>query len=322
MRRVLSLLAISAFVAALAGCGSSSDPAQRMALRALNTPVAQGTTTKPEPKVSCRNPTASLRPPAVMPTPGAMPAGSFMAHIERHGKLVAGVDQNSYRLAYFNPLDGTPEGFEIALVHDLARAIFGDPNRVSFVATTTGERIQYVRSGLVDIVVDAATITCYRRTQVYFSTVYDDAGQRLLVPIKSPIHSVNDLAGKRVCVTKAPSTSLTTLEQKAPRAIPYQVSQRTDCLVALQQGLVDAITSDDAILLGFAAQDPYTKLVGASFAPEPYGMEINKAHPDFVRFVNGVLAQMRRDGTWRSTYSHWLGKFGSTPAPPPAHYNG
>jgi polar amino acid transport system substrate-binding protein len=88
----------------------------------------------------------------------------------------------------------------------------------------------------------------------------------------------------------------------------------------MQQGLVDAITSDDSILLGFKAQDPYTKIVGPRLADEPYGMAISKAHPDFVRFVNGVLAQLRTDGTWRRIYSRWLGA--PTPAPPPARYRG
>jgi polar amino acid transport system substrate-binding protein len=92
--------------------------------------------------------------------------------------------------------------------------------------------------------------------------------------------------------------------------------------VALQQGNVAAIASDDAILYGFAAQDPYTKLVGPRFTDEPYGMAIAKSHPDFVRFVNAVLAQMRADGTWRADYRKWLGRVAPTPAPPTAHYLG
>ena len=136
------------------------------------------------------------------------------------------------------------------------------------------------------------TITCARRQQVDFSTVYYDAQQRLLVPINSPIHSIADLAGKRVCATKG-STSLENIEKLAPKAIPVPVAQRTDCLVALQQGTVDAVTSDDTILLGFQAQDPFTKIVGPDISPQPYGMAINKSHPEFVRFVNGVLERMR-----------------------------
>jgi polar amino acid transport system substrate-binding protein len=157
---------------------------------------------------------------------------------------------------------------------------------------------------------------------VDFSTVYYDAGQKILVPSDSTVRSVRDLGGKPVCVTKD-STSLQTLEGLRPRPIPYQVDQRTDCLVALQEGKVAAITSDDSILLGFEHQDPDTKIVGPSFAPEPYGMAISKKHPGFVRFVNGVLAKMRADGTWKAIYKRWLAQPAAPiPAPPPAQYEG
>jgi polar amino acid transport system substrate-binding protein len=256
-----------------------------------------------------------------MPTPGAMPAGTFMARIQRRGYLTAGVDQNTLLFAYFNPLDGQLEGLEIDMLHDLARAIFGDPNKIQFKAITTAERIPAVQKGSVDVVADAMTITCQRRQQVEFSTVYYDAGQKILVPSNSSASSVKDLGRKPVCATSG-STSLQTIERLVPRPRPYAVPQRTDCLVALQQGLVDAITSDDSILLGFKAQDPYTKIVGPRFAAEPYGMAISRTHPDFVRFVNGMLARIRADGTWRSIYTHWLGSLAPIPAPPAAHYGG
>ena len=321
MRRIVGyVLAMAVVAAVLAGCGSSSDPAQRLALAALNTPAPQAHTSatgSPEPR--CGDVTASLPPPAAMPSPGAMPAGSFMARIQRRGYLIAGVDQNTLLFAYFNPIDGQLEGFEIDILRQLTKAIFGNPNAIVFKALTTDERIPAVENRSVDIVADAVTITCSRRKEVDFSTVYYDAGQKLLVPTSSPIQTVDNLAGRRVCATIG-STSIQTLAQIAPRAIRHPVPQRTDCLVALQEGLVDAITSDDSILLGFKAQDPYTQIVGSSFAHEPYGMAIDKTHPDFVRFVNGVLAQMRTDGAWRAIYSHWLGKFSRTPAPPTAHY--
>jgi polar amino acid transport system substrate-binding protein len=259
-----------------------------------------------------------------MPTPGAMPAGSFMAKIRQRGYLKVGVDQNTYRLAYFNPLTGHIEGFEIGLARQIANAIFGNPDAVHFIAITTDERISAVREGRVDMVADAMTITCNRRKQVDFSTVYYKAGQKILVPIHSHVTSVRQLGGKPVCVTRG-STSYATLAGLVPRPKPYLVDQRTDCLVALQQGRVDAITSDDPILLGFRAQDPDTKVVGPSFAAEPYGLAINKAHRDFVRFVNGVLARMRADGQWRELYKQWLGQFnnsGTIPAPPTAQYDG
>jgi polar amino acid transport system substrate-binding protein len=323
MRRAIAVFALTLLIAAVtAGCGLGTDRAQRLTLAALNTgqPVPSQTTTSAS-APSCRNVTASLRPPAVMPPPGAMPRGSFMARIKRRGYLVAGIDQNTLLFAYFNPLDGQLEGFEIDMLRDLARAIFGNPNRIQFRAVTTAERIPSVQSGSVDLVADAVTITCARRRHVDFSTVYYNAAQRVLVPTDSAVHTVSDLAGRRVCATRG-STSLDNVERLAPRAIPYPVAQRTDCLVALQEGRVGAITSDDSILLGLKAQDPYTKIVGPSISDQPYGIAISQAHPDFVRFVNGVLARMRSDGTWRTIYRRWLGKFTSTLAPPRASYSG
>ena len=86
----------------------------------------------------------------------------------------------------------------------------------------------------------------------------------------------------------------------------------------LQQGDVAAISTDDAILAGLAAQDPATKLAGPRFTNDPYGLAISRQHPDFVRFVNAVLAKLRADGQWAASYTHWIGT--PVPAPPPARY--
>ena len=101
----------------------------------------------------------------------------------------------------------------------------------------------------------------------------------------------------------------------------WGVNNETDCLVMLQQGQVDAISTDDAILLGLAAQDPNVKVVGGTFTNEPYGMAISKAHPEFTSFVNGVLAEVRANGTWEQIYDAILMQYTKTTAsPPPAKY--
>jgi polar amino acid transport system substrate-binding protein len=312
----------AALALALAACGVGTDRPQRMALAALSLSAPRPPASGPSaPSPRCGQVTASLRPPAAMPTPTRMPAGSFMARIQRRGYLIAGVDQNTLLFAYFNPLDGQLEGLEIDLLRQLAKAIFGNPNAIQFRAVTTAGRIPAVQGGTVDVVADAMTITCGRKRQVDFSSVYFDAGQKILVPRNSPAGSVGDLAGKPVCATRG-STSLDALVHTVPAAIPYRVDQRTDCLVALQQGLVAAVTSDDSILLGLKSQDPNTKIVGPRFAPDPYGMAINKAHPEFVRFVDGVLAEMEANGSLARTVSHWLGGLGPVPRTPRPIYSG
>jgi polar amino acid transport system substrate-binding protein len=250
-----------------------------------------------------------------------MPAGSFMAKIKRRGYLIAGVNDSFLQFGYLNPFTGRIEGFEIDLVRELARSIFGNPDAVQLKALTVPQRIPFVQRGDVDIVVDAVTITCERRQQVAFSTVYYDAHQRVLVPSTSTARGLQDLGGKRVCAS-AQSAPIDVIEHQRSHPIAVGAPQAIDCLVYLQEGRVDAVSTDDSILLGLKAQDPYTKLVGPSVAAVPYGMAISQAHPDFVRFVNGVLARMRTDGTWQAIYSRWLSRFGPTPVPPAAHYDG
>jgi polar amino acid transport system substrate-binding protein len=90
----------------------------------------------------------------------------------------------------------------------------------------------------------------------------------------------------------------------------------------LQQGQVDAVSTDDTILAGLHAQDPDTKLVGPKLTDEPYGVAISKNSPDLVRFVNGVLERMRADGTWAKIYQDNLSALGAPPPPPAAVYQG
>jgi len=238
-----------------------------------------------------------------------------MATIRARGYLIAGVSLNTFHTGYLNPSTGEVEGFDIDMLHAISSAIFGNPDRIHYLGITDDQRWPFVQSGRVDIVARTSTVLCSRWRRVDFSTVYLEAHQRILVEDGSPIRGVSDLVGRRVCAT-ATSTSLTYLQQHG--AIPVEAYDWSDCLVKLQLGQVAAISTDDVILAGLAAQDPYTKIVGPLLTNEPYGLAISKLHPDFVRYVNAVLAQMRADGQWAASYRHWLGS--RVPAPPAARY--
>jgi polar amino acid transport system substrate-binding protein len=238
-----------------------------------------------------------------------------MAKIRARGYLIAGVDQSTYHFGFLNPLDGQIEGFDIDMIRAVAKAIFGNPDKVEFKAISDDQRIPDILNGSVDIVAHTMTITCARLQQVDFSSVYFDAAQRVLVLDSSPATSLAGLKGQKVCAT-AGSDSLTTIS--AAGAIPVAVPYWTDCLVLLQQYDVAAISTDNSILAGLAAQDPFTKLIGPPLTNEPYGLAISKQHPDFVAFVNAVLQQLRTDGQWAASYAHWVGT--PVPVPPPAQY--
>jgi polar amino acid transport system substrate-binding protein len=309
---VIALLATCGLLAScglLAACGA---PVSTKAA-APRTGAAAFAITKRDATPACNPDASSLAPQG----PPSVTAGSYMATIKARGYLIAGVDQDTYHFGFLNPLDGQIEGFDIDMIHAIAKAIFGNPDAVEFKAISDAERIPDILNGSVDIVAHTMTITCARLQQVDFSSVYFDAAQRVLVQDDSTATSLADLKGQKVCATTG-SDSLGVIKQYG--AIPVAVTYWTDCLVQLQQDQVAAISTDNSILAGLAAQDPFTKLIGPSLADEPYGLAISKQHPDFVRFVNAVLAQLRSDGQWAASYAHWVGT--PVPAPPAAQYVG
>jgi polar amino acid transport system substrate-binding protein len=174
---------------------------------------------------------------------------------------------------------------------------------------------------LVDIVVRTYSITCDRKQKVDFSTVYYYAKQRILAVKGSGIDSAASLSGKRVCAVTG-TTSLSKLFELNPRPKVFSATTWTDCLLMLQQGQVDAISTDDAVLAGLAVQDHLNvEMVGDSMGIEPYGVGVKKENDDLVRFVNGVLERLRDDGTWERLYEARLQHdLGPSPGPPPARY--
>ncbi|HEY2672352.1 MAG TPA: glutamate ABC transporter substrate-binding protein [Rugosimonospora sp.] len=309
---------------AVAGCASTTAP-NAGAVPAVKAPLPAGVqdpavipSAAADGDTGC-DPRSSLRPPSPMPAPNQMPAGSSMADIAKRGHLTVGVDQNTYLFGYRDAVSGQVVGFDIDTAKLVAQAIFGNANQIKFVAITSAQRIPFIQNGTVDIVADSMTITCERLQQVEFSTDYFDAGQKILVSKGSPYHTIDDLAGKKVCAA-AGTTSIVTIATRPSHPIPVAVNDWTDCLVMLQQGQVQAVSTDDNILAGLAAQDPNVEVVGPRFTDEPHGLAIKKTSTDFVRFVNGVLDQARSDGTWAQLYDKWLG--GPAPAPPASKYSG
>jgi polar amino acid transport system substrate-binding protein len=117
------------------------------------------------------------------------------------------------------------------------------------------------------------------------------------------------------------TTSLKALLALESKPKVFGVTSWTDCLVMLQQGQVDAISTDDVVLAGLAAQDPNVELVGPSMGVEPYGVGIKLENEDLVRFINGVLDEMRADGTWNSLYNKdLLLALGPSNGPPTPRY--
>ncbi len=251
-------------------------------------------------------------------------------------KLIVGVDQNSYRWGYRNPNSGKTaelEGFDIDLVHRIAKDILGDPDAVQFKAIPTDQRIPAIQDGRVDMVVRTMTINCDRIGDVAFSAPYFKTGQQVLAPKSSPVEGYDDtLADRRIC-TAAGSTAFAALEAdqkdgKLPAStdISTTVPNQLDCLVRLQLGEVDAVVTDGALAASQAAQDPTVQLKGDAFTAEYYGVAMKKDADDLVRRVNQILVDYRKDTAngWQASYEKWLsatlGKDAENSEPPAPQY--
>ena len=311
MRTIATVLALA--VVLLAGC-STVQPLAEVSASLTTPPMPSGAAVVPSASgaaVESCDATASLRPSTAV--------GPTVAAIQRRGRLIVGVDQSTNLLSFRDPVSGELQGFNVDIAREIALDLVGDPDKVEFRLLSEPERISAVQDEAVDILAKATTITCARAELIAFSTVYFEASQRLLVPRDSPVQGPADLAGKRVC-SGLGTTSLATVARVAPTATLVAVQNMDDCLVALQQGQVDAASTDDSILAGMAVQDPNLQIVGPSLEAEPYGIGVNKSQEDLVRAVNASLERIRRDGTWLSLYRKWLTVLGPAPSPPEPKY--
>jgi len=321
----LAVLATAAALAALVTAGCSAG--YQIGARPTVAPIQPGTLVTGGASGSAAPTQApTCDPTALSLAPTAGDAGSpDVQKIKTRGKLIVGVSQDGYLTGYLNAA-GQEEGFDIDIARQVERAIFGTTgdDHIQFIPVTLDQRISDLQKGSVDIVVDTMTITCARAQLVDFSTVYYEASQRLLV-LKNqagrPMYTtLADLKpSQRVCV-QVGSTSANSILSKPNHPQLYEVQDASDCLVALQQNEADAVSTDDTLLAGLEVQDGNTAVTGPPIEQEPYGIAMSQNTPSLVRFVNGVLADIRGNGTWTAIYDRWFKSSLQDAAPPPAAY--
>ena len=318
LRRPVRYLLVAGTLALLSTAIPDPVPGLATAAPVPPAPAVIASPAGPSPGSSCTKIEGSLRPSGALPAPGAMPAGSTMAAIVARGRLIVGVDQGDYLSGFRDPATANLQGADIDVARMVAQALFGDPNRIQFVVLSVADRADALRQGRVDLVSDVYTVTCQRQQQVAFSTDYLQVSQRLLVPANSDVREAEDLRGRPVCTSRnsAPEDVLHRLKLNVQPAAGISA-----CMVELQRGRVAAISTDDTLLAGMAAQDPQVRVVGRSLDAARYALAMPLQHQDLVRFVNAVLERGRADGSLAAIDRRWYGKvLDPVPMPPPANY--
>jgi glutamate transport system substrate-binding protein len=242
------------------------------------------------------------------------PADSTLGRIQERGEITIGVKYDVPPFGFENPQSGEVEGFDVDLGRFIAEELGVEPR---FVEAISDNRIPFLERGTVDLILSTMTINAERDMEIDFSEPYYIARGRILVPQDSDIRGLEDLAGNRVC-TALGSTYEETIREEAPDADLRLVDTYSECLELLQNGAIDAISTDDVILTGMIIQDDTLRMVGDPLTTEPYGVGIKDGDRQLKDFVDGVLEQVEQDGRWEETYQEWVGRHIGREEQPPA----
>ena len=238
-------------------------------------------------------------------------AGSTMEKLNKAGKIKIGVKYDQPGIGNKNPSTGKPEGFDIEIGKIVAGQLGLKPDQIEFVETVSKNREPFIENGTVDIVVASYSITDKRKKVISFAGPYYITGQDLLIRKEDAgtITGPEALTGKTVCSVTG-STPLAKLESEYKQAKTQAYATYTECVDKLETKGVDAVSTDGAILLGYAANNP--------FSTEKYGIGLKKDDSDFRAFLNTSLEKSFSNGAWKKAYDASLGKSGSAAPAPPA----
>jgi glutamate transport system substrate-binding protein len=225
-------------------------------------------------------------------------------------KLVIGVKADQPGLGL--QTGGTYAGFDVEIAKIVAKGLGVDPSGIQWKTTVSANREPFIQQGQVDLVVATYTINDERKKVVNFAGPYYIAGQDLLVPTNSTITGPESLAGKKVCSVTG-STPAKRIQTDYKQAKLQQFDSYSKCVTALAGGQVDAVTTDDIILAGYAAQPQYAgkfKVVGKPFSTEPYGIGLKKNDTAGCNKINDILKTAATDGSYKAAWESTLGKSG------------
>jgi glutamate transport system substrate-binding protein len=234
------------------------------------------------------------------------------------GSIKIGVKIDQPGIGYQEPGADAPEGFDIEMGRIIAARLGIDEDKIEWVETVSDNREPFLDQGTVDIVIASYSITDDRRKIVGQAGPYYVTGQQLLVreEDKDKITGPDDLQGIKVCSVEG-STSLARVEEEYG-AQPVPFATYSECVDQLENKTADAVTTDGAILLGYAAEDPDNlEVVGDAFSEERYGIGFKKGDTEMCEFLNETIENSYDDGTWESAFEATLGQSGvETPEPP------
>jgi glutamate transport system substrate-binding protein len=233
-------------------------------------------------------------------------------------KVTVGIKFDQPGLGLKNP-DGTYSGFDVDVATYVAGQLGYKPEDIEFKESPSGQRETLIQNDQVDYIVATYSITDARKEKVDFAGPYLITGQSLLVKAdNSDITGPESLQNNKKLCSVSGSTPAQRIKDKYPGVQLQQYDTYSACVEALKTGAIDAVTTDEVILAGYAAQSPGTfKIVGKPFSEERYGIGLKKGDTELRTKINDAITKMEADGAWKAAFDKNLGPAGiTTPTPP------
>ena len=204
-------------------------------------------------------------------------------------------------------------GMDVDVATYVAKELGVDADKIEFIQAPSAQRETLISTGQVDMVVATYSITDARKEKVSFAGPYFIAGQDLLVRSDdTSITGPDTLEGKKLCSVTG-STSAQKVKEKVPGVNLQEFATYSECVAALASGAIDALTTDDTILAGYAAQEQYKgklKVVGQPFSEERYGIGLKKGDTAQCQKITDAIKKMITDGEWQKIVDKNLGPAG------------
>lgn len=233
--------------------------------------------------------------------------------------IVIGTKFDQPGLGMKNP-DGTMSGFDVDVATYVAGELGYAPDKIEWKESPSAQRENLIQNGQVTFIAATYSITDARKEKIAFAGPYLITGQSLMVAANnSDITGAASLENNKILCSVSGSTPAQKIKDEYPGVQLQQYDTYSACVEALKNGAVDAVTTDEVILAGYAAQTPGAfKIVGETFSEERYGIGLKKDDAELRTKINDALKKMEESGAWKEAFDKNLGPAGITaPEPPP-----
>ncbi|MCE9514909.1 MAG: glutamate ABC transporter substrate-binding protein [Mycobacterium sp.] len=234
-------------------------------------------------------------------------------------KIVIGTKYDQPGFGLKNP-DGTMSGFDVDVARYVAKELGYSDGQIEWKESPSAQRETLIANDQVRYIVATYSITDKRKEKISFAGPYLLTGQSLLVRAdNTDITGAESLENNKKLCSVTGSTPAQRIKDKYPGVQLQQYDTYSACVEALRNGAIDAVTTDEVILAGYAAQSPGAlKIVGAPFSEERYGIGLKKGDTELCTKITDALKKMESEGAWKAAFEKNLGPAGLATPPPPA----